>query len=307
MENKRTKNLNECLKGNRIFGNNLEHGAKQQKSIGKESPKVEKRCGLLPEKEILELARGQGTAGQVELRIIRVTPRTTALTRPTKRVALLAQDLPSTEVSIKKELLTELRWWIENKHKPSPIHHAEASIFITTDAADSGWGATVNGDHLWGYWWDEQRNWHSNLKELWTVLEVLQRLNPCPVKKTLMVQSDNRTTVAYIEKQGGTKSKKLLGATEKILKFCEVKKCHLIARYIPGIYNGIADGLSRQKALPEWHLSKAILLEIFQRFGKPQIDLFASKRSAVVPLHVSEDITDTKLLPMRSVSCGTTI
>lgn len=105
MENKRTKNLNECLKGNRIFGNNLEHGAKQQKSIGKESPKVEKRCGLLPEKEILEFARGQGTAGQVELRIIRVTPRTTALTRPTKRVALLAQDLPSTEVSHKKGII----------------------------------------------------------------------------------------------------------------------------------------------------------------------------------------------------------
>lgn len=148
----------------------------------------------------------------------------------------------------------------------------------------------MNGDHLWGYWSDEQRNWHSNLKELWTILEVFQRLNPFPAKKTLMVQSDNRTTVAYIEKQGGTKSKKLLDATEKILKFCEVKKCHLIARYIPGIYNGIADGLSRQKALPEWHLSKAILLEIFQRFGKPQIDLFVSKRSAVVPLVMSAKI-----------------
>ncbi|KAL4710538.1 hypothetical protein ACJJTC_008940 [Scirpophaga incertulas] len=69
-------------------------------------------------------------------------------------------------------------------------------------------------------------------------------------------------------------------------------QCHLTARYIPGQYNGIADGLSRAKALPEWHLSKTVLEMIFQKLGQPDIDLFASRTSAVVPAYVSEDSTD---------------
>ncbi|KAI8427650.1 hypothetical protein MSG28_002121 [Choristoneura fumiferana] len=63
-------------------------------------------------------------------------------------------------------------------------------------------------------------------------------------------------------------------------------------RHSWGLQMDSEDGLSRQKALPEWHLSRRILAKIFQKFGKPQIDLFASKRSAVVPLYVSEDATD---------------
>lgn len=186
----------------------------------------------------------------------------------------------------------ELTWWLKNAQKNTPIHVKDPTIFIATDAADLGWGAIANSRHFWGKWTSPQRKWHSNMKELWTIRKVLGHLSSELLGKSVMIQSDNRTTVAYINKQGGTKSSKLLKAAREILLFCDHHRCHLIARYIPGIYNGIADGLSREKALPEWHLKEDALSMLFQEFGRPEIDLFASERSAVVPVYVSERIED---------------
>ncbi|XP_049872880.1 uncharacterized protein LOC126371606 [Pectinophora gossypiella] len=210
-----------------------------------------------------------------------------------KASQILPRTQPRRRFSIPPIVMTELNWWLKNVRMATPIHYPDPSIFITTDAADVGWGAIVNSRHLWGGWNQSQKKWHSNMKELWTVFEVLQRLGYTLQGKTILLQSDNRTSIAYINKQGGTRSNKLLEAAQKILHYCERVQCHLIARHIPGLYNGIADGLSREKALPEWHLSKQILDWIFQELGKPVIDLFASRRSAVVSIYVSEDATDT--------------
>ncbi|KAL4719933.1 hypothetical protein ACJJTC_018316 [Scirpophaga incertulas] len=79
-------------------------------------------------------------------------------------------------------------------------------------------------------------------------------------------------------------------------------QCHLTARYIPGQYNGIADGLSRAKALPEWHLSKTVLEMIFQKLGQPDIDLFASRTSAVVPAYVGLDLPSSSINPSSTPS-----
>lgn len=199
---------------------------------------------------------------------------------------------PHRKLPILDPALEELNWWLDNVHRKSPIHFENPTIFISTDAALLGWGAIANSRYFWGKWTISQRKWHSNMKELWTVLEVLKRLESDLRGKTAMIQSDNRTTVAYINKQGGTRSLKLLDAAKQILLFCQRHHCHLIARYIPGPYNGIADGLSRDKALPEWHLKKGAVSNIFKLFGEPEIDLFASKRSAVVPAYVSERAED---------------
>ncbi|KAI8437183.1 hypothetical protein MSG28_010510 [Choristoneura fumiferana] len=147
----------------------------------------------------------------------------------------LSRRDPHTKFRIPEVIIPRLIWWWENAHKSTAIHHADPSIFITTDAAEGGWGAIVNGRHMWGRWTPSQKNWHSNVKELWTVYEVLSRLGSELQGKTIMLQSDNRTTVAYIEKQGGTKSLKLLEAAEKILVLCQRMKCHLTARHIPGL------------------------------------------------------------------------
>lgn len=94
-------------------------------------------------------------------------------------------------------------------------------------------------------------------------------------------------------KERSTRSLTLLRTATKLLELCQQVNCHIIARYIPGQYNGLADSLSRSKALPEWHLMKDAVENIFQKLGRPEIDLFASSRSAVVPAYVSENSADT--------------
>ncbi|XP_073956606.1 uncharacterized protein [Choristoneura fumiferana] len=199
---------------------------------------------------------------------------------------------PNLRRPIPPSVLEDLAWWRANLRQVSPIHLPEPSLFITTDAADKGWGAIVNGQKFWGLWSENQQKWHNNQKELHALYEALQRIDLDIKNKTLMLQTDNRTSVAYLVKQGGTRSLKLLKTARKILEFCHYHHCYLTARYIPGVYNGLADSLSRFKSLPEWHLSPTATSIIFQKFGTPEIDLFASARSAVVAKYVSEDAKD---------------
>jgi hypothetical protein len=203
--------------------------------------------------------------------------------------------------------LAELRWWRKNLKKSTAIHLPNPTIFITTDAADTGWGAIANNQKLRGQWDRFQTGWHCNQKELWAVFETLKNLGPILEQTTMIWQTDNRTAAAYITKQGGTRSKRLLETASDILHLCERFQCHLIARYIPGSYNGLADSLSRTKHLPEWHLKTTITEVIFHHLGTPEIDLFASARSAVVAQYVSEDALDVgSQTQMRSVEPGIT-
>lgn len=195
---------------------------------------------------------------------------------------------------IPDDSLAELQWWTENIKRCTVLHHPSPTTFITTDAADAGWGAIANNQKLWGGWTKQQRHWHCNQKELWAVYETLKSLNTALRNTTVIWQTDNRTAAAYITKQGGTRSKLLLETAENILHYCENLNCHLAARYIPGSYNELADSLSRTKRLPEWHLKPSITNVIFQLLGTPDIDLFASYRSAVVANYVSEDAGDLK-------------
>ncbi|KAL4721099.1 hypothetical protein ACJJTC_018665 [Scirpophaga incertulas] len=126
--------------------------------------------------------------------------------------------------------------WLENVHKATPIHKDSPTIFLTTNAADSGWGAVLNGIKLKGLWTKQQQKWHSNAKELATVYEVLKLQKSLIKGKSIVLQSDNRTTVAYLTKEGGTRSLSLLSITKRILFLCNLAglphNCALHSRHI---------------------------------------------------------------------------
>lgn len=193
---------------------------------------------------------------------------------------------------LQNQVKVELHWWLKNVSQPSMLQGSPPSAFIATDASDVGWGAIVNGKKLSGRWNNSQKQWHCNQKELWTVFIVLQMQREQLQRKTIIIQTDNRTAASYIRKQGGTKSRILFIMASKILKFAQENQMTLIPKYLPGRYNGLADSLSRHKSHQEWHLDHRIRTIIFQRLGTPEIDLFATKISAVVPRYVSEDHRD---------------
>lgn len=194
--------------------------------------------------------------------------------------------------SIPRAVDTELQWWCRATTSTSDLHKREITHFLTTDAADTEWGAQLNGTFLSGNWSTEQKKWHSNRKEMYAVYASIKQEAQFLRKAHILLQTDNRTLVAYIQKEGGTKSLDLLNLMFQLLRLVDSLQIELSAAYLPGRYNGIANRLSRKKTLPEWHLFPEATNQIFKRWGMPDIDLFASAESAVVERYVSRDSRD---------------
>ena len=82
------------------------------------------------------------------------------------------------------------------------------SRHVFTDASLRGWGGTCGSQAVRGLW-RAQEHRHINLLGLDTVLRVLRRLAPLVRGRHVLVRSDDTTTVAYINRQGGVRSKAL--------------------------------------------------------------------------------------------------
>lgn len=194
-------------------------------------------------------------------------------------------------------ILQDLKWWLHSiNHSTVPLENREVTHYLTSDAANVGWGAHLNGKHLAGQWTPEQKLWHSNVKELYAVFAAIQSQQKVLLNAHILVQSDNRTILAYIKNQGGTRSYAMLNLTIKLLELTEQLNVTLSASYLPGRLNGIADRLSRGRPLPEWHLLPQATEVIFRKWGVPEVDLFASKTTAVVPRYVTLDAKDCSAL-----------
>lgn len=204
----------------------------------------------------------------------------------------LSEEVCHKVFDVPSSALADCLWWTHNISTPGRIFENDPTIFISTDASDQGWGIQLGNSNISGTWSAVQSQWHINRKELFTVLIALVKFHNILQNKAVMIQSDNKSVVAYLRNQGGTKSMVLLELTRKIYHLSAQMKAQLNVFYIPGRYNTMADRLSRGTALPDWHLSEAVTRQIFQRWGIPQIDLFASHQSKVVPLYVSIDALD---------------
>ncbi|XP_045457329.1 uncharacterized protein LOC123667478 [Melitaea cinxia] len=147
-----------------------------------------------------------------------------------------------------------------------------------------GWGAKLNHVSLCGQWSLEEAAYHSNKREMLAIWCVLKDHAPVLRNSTLLVQSDNKTVIAYLRNEGGTKSDALMNLCRKIFRILDCAKIHIECHYIPGRYNSEADHLSRSLARPEWHLLPEITEKIFALWGIPTIDLFASARAHVLTM-----------------------
>lgn len=203
---------------------------------------------------------------------------------------------PAKEFRLPKKAYKELVWWQQSCHLCSPIHFAPPTHFLTTDASDIAWGAQLDGKSISGTWDDHEKSLHCNAKEMITVLKVLQIHGDLMQQSTVLVQCDNRTAVAYLRNEGGTRYLPLLDITTQIFDLLYRYQIHLTPFYMPGRYNCHADHLSRHNVPPEWHLLPACTEKVFRKFGTPMIDLFASERAHVVHNYVSLDLNDHQAL-----------
>ncbi len=147
---------------------------------------------------------------------------------------------------------------------------------VYTDASAKDWGATFNGLAVSGIWTGPQLHWHINCLELLAVHLALNRLKRCLRGEHVLVRTDSTATVAYINRQGGLRSRRMSQLARHLLLWSRKHLRSLRAIHIPGLLNRTADELSRAALPGEWRLHPQTVQLIWRRFGLAQLDLFAS-------------------------------
>ncbi len=159
---------------------------------------------------------------------------------------------------------------------------------ITTDASMTGWGAVFEGRPASGEWKEEFLFWHINCLELRAVFLALKYFLPVLGGYHIIVMMDNMAVVSHINRQGGSRSRTLDRLARHLLLWSQDKFLSLRAVHVPGVLNLAADFLSRQKLRPgEWMLNHQTVSQIWDLFGKAEVDLFASQESSQCPLWFS--------------------
>ncbi len=174
-----------------------------------------------------------------------------------------------------------------------PLEQVSRHAVVYTDASAKGWGATFNGHAVSGVWTGPQLHWHINCLELLAVHLALNRLKRRLRGEHVLVRTDNTATVAYINRQGGLRSRRMSQLARHLLLWSRKHLRSLRAIHIPGLLNRTADELSRAALPGEWRLHPQTLQLIWQRFGLAQVDLFASLETSHCQLFYS--LTDGTL------------
>ena len=78
---------------------------------------------------------------------------------------------------------------------------------------------------------------------------------------------------------GMIKDKWLCKEVVKMQILLHNQKTRIIPVYIRSAQHLHADFVSRNKVLPDWHLSSKVAQKLFQTMGYPQVDLMATSKS----------------------------
>ena len=153
-------------------------------------------------------------------------------------------------VEVSETVKTALTWWTNKANVMSgvPLHAQKTQFHVYTDASSLwGWGGylDVPTNHVQGKWTQEEKEYHINVLEMLASWNVMKHFSQEIQGSTVMIVTDNSTVVAYIRRQGGTRSKTLLNLTQQIFKWAVAHKIDLQCRHIPGKLNVFADSLSR--------------------------------------------------------------
>lgn len=172
---------------------------------------------------------------------------------------------------------SDFEWWITalEQWNGSTLLPTSIDAQLVTDASKVGWGALLDDKEAQGFWDKSIGHSHSNVREMWAVYMALVSFREDLTGKTIQIRSDNITTVAYLNKMGGSSLELNKIATdiwaEAINNRVSISCCH-----IAGKDNTGADSLSRLNDKFEWMLHPALFQLLDNMWGPHTIDRFAS-------------------------------
>ena len=190
------------------------------------------------------------------------------------------------------DAIREVQWWFDNimdsfaNTKSGP----KIDYVIHTDASQEGWGASDGSlSDINGRWSMGEQNMHINVLELKAIKLAIQSYLPLQHNvRHIRIKSDNTTAIAYINKKGGSHNMLLNDMAVDIWETCRAWGAVISAAHIPGAHNVLADTASREfQDAAEWSIPQRTFSKIIKIFGKPDIDLFASRLNKKLPKYVS--------------------
>lgn len=204
-----------------------------------------------------------------------------------------ARKLPDAAAFLSQAAKEDLQWWINNMEEwngklivPPQVDHV-----IEVDASDLGLGAAYFGDRSVPLTAHKflPPDLHINHRELLAAEYGLRTFSSHEGWKdcSIRIKTDNFVAAAYLNKMGG-KVPQLCRITEKIHQFALARNLTISAEWIPGKDNKIADSISRiRNNYADKMLHPRVFKEIQRKFGKMEIDLFATEQTRQVHRYVS--------------------
>lgn len=143
----------------------------------------------------------------------------------------------------------------------------------------SGWGAACEGEEAHGFWSSTEQNMHINFLEILAVFLALKSFAANDSNCQILLRIDNTTAIAHLNKMGGVKFPNLNDITKEVWEWSIQREIWIFAEYVPSKKN-IADKYSRLTNIDtEWEIAAFAHQKIVQRFGTPEVNLFATRNN----------------------------
>lgn len=193
------------------------------------------------------------------------------------------------KMTLPNSLQGDFLWWIKSiETAVNYIRKDEYHLEIFSDASKTGWGISCGNETASGLWGKEEASMHINYLELLAAYFGLKIFAKNIINRQILLRIDNVTAISYINRMGGIKFPHLNDLSRNIWHWCESRKLFIYASYIQSKQNTVADTESR-KTHPdiEWSLTNNDFNLIVNKFGIPDIDLFASRINKKCDLYIS--------------------
>lgn len=163
------------------------------------------------------------------------------------------------------------------------------SKIVYSDASGTGYAGyevgTINGvSH--GIWSVDEAVKSSTWRELCAVFRVLRSLVHVLSNQRVKWFTDNKNVCSIVNK--GSMKPDLQDLALQIFNFSSTHSIHLEIEFLPRSLNDRADYLSKVIEKDDWGISFEILSMIIDRWGRLDLDYFASEHNAKLPVFYSK-------------------
>ena len=186
------------------------------------------------------------------------------------------------KIVIPEECREDIRWWIQHISTATKnIFLEKPKITLESDASKSGWGGCqilgARREKTGGNWTSKEAEKHINYLELLAAWFIIQSFCKYTINSHMKILCDNTAAVAYLNNMGGTKQE-CNSLAREIWLWCYENNNWITSAHIPGTNNFAADAESRSiHDNMEWQLHPWLFDKICDKWGIPEIDLFASR------------------------------